>query len=146
MCLVAADTGNDFAWHGGHPASHQLQGLAVGVKRLNGDRRIGRDSEHRRAVGFHRDSSEDSLWLPGAVGADAVIDAGDFVICEVVGEQAKLLDRSKRDTFKSAPFVNIFKKDNRIISGQVDTIDNGGRTFSFAQRNRFEQGVAFDFL
>ena len=48
--FVAADTGNDFTRHRREPTPHQLHGLAIGVERLDGNRRVGRDPKTGGAV------------------------------------------------------------------------------------------------
>ena len=95
--LVAADARDDLARHGGEPAPHQLQGLALGVQRLHGDRRVGRHAEQGRAVGLDRHGAEDPLDVPRAVHADHALRAAHARIEEVVGEEAQLLDRAARD-------------------------------------------------
>ena len=41
---------------------------AVAVERLDRDRGVGRHAEHRRAVLLNRNSSQDTLRLPRAIG------------------------------------------------------------------------------
>ena len=68
--FMATDTGNRLARHGHEPTPHQLHRLALGVQRLDRNRRVGGHAKPGGSVGFDGHGAEDTPYVPGPVQAD----------------------------------------------------------------------------
>ncbi len=146
LVLVAAPTSDDLAGHGGHPAAHQLQGLALGIQRLERDRRVGRDAEAGRAVGVDRDLADHALDVPGAVHPHDAHRTAQVVVREVVREQPQRLDRASGNPLQPVTGVDVGDIHLGVAARQVDLGRNDRRRGRRAKRQRFEQRVVRQLL
>jgi len=140
--LVAAHARDHLARHGREPASHELQGLAIGVERLHGDRRVGGHAEHGRAVGLDRHGAEDSLDVPGAFHADHALRPAHPRIQVVVADHAQLLHRAPRDPGQPLARVDVREIDNPLLALEVHLVGQHRRLRSFLERHRLQQRVS----
>ena len=138
--LVAAGARERFAGHGREPASHHLEGSALGIQRLNGNRRIGRDAETGRTVFFHGHGPQDSPCIPWAVDADMDVPSHSRIgVVRLV--DAELLYGTWRNAPQPAAFVDVGEIDYGVSAAQIDSIGHDRRRRRLAQRNGLEQGV-----
>ena len=140
--FVATDTGNDFARHRREPTPHQLHGLAIGVERLDGNRRVGRDAKPGRAVVADRHRAENTFHVPGAVEARRIRFAAHALVGEMVADQPQRFDRATRHALQAGTGINIREKNLGIVPLEVNFVGEDRRAHRFADRNGFEQREA----
>jgi len=73
-------------------------------------------------------------------------DPRDLMIGEMVCEQPELFDCSVRNALQAGTFINVLKVNERIFTDQVGPVGNNRWPLDLAQRDRFEQRIAFYFF
>ncbi len=136
--LVTADAGDGFARHCREPAPHQLDCLAFFVQRLDAERRVGRDAEHRRAVFVNVNSTENTHYFPGAAAAD-LVRPGHSRITEMIGQNPQLFNGASRDTFESLSGINVVQINDSTVTCRIDSIRDSRGAGYLSYGNRFEK-------
>ena len=122
LLLVASGARKILSAAGCEPAAHHLHRLALRVKRLHGDRSVGRHLEVGAAVGIHRHGAERAAHVPRAVEADGAVQPALVLESEGVGVEAQVLDRSGRDVFQAGTFVDVSHVDLRGRASGNDAV------------------------
>ena len=140
---MTAHAGNAFPRHAHQPASHQLQGAPLGIEGLERYRQIGGNGEASRTVLLDRGRAEHAFDVPAAVDPNRVVPAA-LVVGVVIGEDAQVLDCAPRHAAQPWSAVDVGDVYHGGLAVRPDAVGNHGRGRPRFQRDRFEQGRAFD--
>ncbi len=140
--FMAADTGDGFTRHGGHPAAHQLQGLAPLVEGLYGYGGVCRHAETGGTVFLDGHGAQHALDIPGSVQSDPVNLPAHAVIRILIGVQAELFHRAAGYAFEPVADVDVADEDIGVPALQVNSRRNDRRPWNRSQRNRLKEGIA----
>jgi len=136
--FVAAGARDAFARHPHQPTAHKLHGVAVGIQRLQRNRRVGRDLEAGRAVRFDTSRAEHALHIPTGLRADqrktALAD-----VAEVVGEDTDRLDRAARHPAQPGTAVNVCNVYIGCLGREIHAVRNHRRPGTRQEELRLEK-------
>ena len=136
MATCAADV---LAGHGREPAPHELYRLALGIQRLERERRIGRDAEVGRAVLADRHGPQDPLDVPASVGTDCLVAPG-AVVGVMVGEDAQPLHGAARHTCQTGTSVDVANRHRSVLAIQLHPVGNYRGAGTPGPGHRLQQG------
>ena len=139
--FVAAGAGDVLAGLADEPGAHELECLAAGVERLEGEGDVGGRGEEDRAVGVDGDGAEEVLHVPARLGADAFVGA-DLVVGVVIGEDAQGLDGAARDAGEAGAVVDVGDVDGAGARAGPDEVGEDGRDGAALDADGLAEGRA----
>ena len=141
LLLVASGAGEVLSAACREPAAHHLHGLALRVKRLDGDGRIRGDLEICAAVGIHRHGAERAAHVPRAVEPDRAVESALVLESECVGVEAEVLHRAGGDALQARALVDIGDVDLRLLGPAHRAVGPGVRDGRLHERHGFAEIV-----
>ena len=139
--FMTADARHDFAGHRREPRPHQLDRLALGVQRLQRDRRVGRHAETGRTVLQHGHGPQDAFGVPGAVQPHGIRLGPHALKGKMVAQHAQRLDGAAGHTLQPRPAVDVGNQHVRILAAWLPLVRDTRRPRRRAQRDRLEHRV-----
>ena len=144
--FVTTDAREHFAGHRSQPRAHQGERLAIGIERLDGDRRVGRHGEFGGAVFVDGHGAERAVQIPRAILAEDAVESADVIVAEGVGEQPEFLHRAARNPFEARAFIDVLHINRGVLAGGIDLIRDDRRRRTLDDRNRLSRCEPRDFL
>ncbi len=113
---------------------------------LDRDGRIGRHTEHCRAVLFDRHRPQNALDVPRAFHTHHALRPAHPRVQVMVTDQAQPLDRPARNPLQTTPGIDVGQEVHRVLAAQVHLVGNHRRERRLAQRDGLQQGLPGQFL
>ena len=142
LLFMASGAGEVLAAACREPAAHHLHGLALRVKRLDGDGRVRGDFEVCAAVGIHRHGAERAAHVPRAVESDRAVESALVLESEGVCVEAEVLHRAGGDALQARALVDIGDVDLRLLGPAHRAVGPGVRDGRLHERHGLAKVVS----